>query len=623
MPTDSSGQPWHPSTPELLAWYRHRLDADDHARIERHWDDCRECASRCDLILDSQAKWVREAADHFKADIIFNAETGNSVVRYAHFELLERLGAGTMGTVYKARRIGGKFPIALKIIELPESHRELTEDQSDRERYFKREIENLTKLIDLNNDHVVRIRDVRLDDRCIEMELLPGVTLAERLNPDREDYRVLETRDALRIAAETLDGLTAVHRRGVIHRDVKPGNIFLREESDQAVLLDFSISASVEAKHRTERTGTRAYMSPDQVDGKHNTRNDIFSLGITLWEMLTGTTSRDWMEPTRPQTDQTGSPAIEIPIPPPEPDQTLGAAVVSCMCDLKDWPPDQIQDNEFIPGCLDSSNELQASLDSAWSFVDSIRYLTPEKRKRKDDPRWFCVVRDPVAGKDTSMLLLHPSHRADHLARFRRDILVRSKLESDAIIRSRHDDPRIAYFMADDFLDGNTAENAIREQQSEFSFQQVLRIGQDLALGLQAAHTHGIVHGELRPANVWIGGNMRAKLFDFGSATDRGNPCVADDGFDELFTAPERLNGEPASVASDIFGLGRVLIALATGRLNLDAEAVFQLRQLPQEFLRWILCMCDRDPAARPDSANEVYDYLCTINESTHRLPEG
>jgi serine/threonine-protein kinase len=142
----------------------------------------------------------------------------------------------------------------------------------------------------LQHPNIVQIREflTEQDRFYIVMELIQGETLAEHL---RQLGRPMTVREAAGIFRQTLEGLGFAHAQGVIHRDIKPSNIMLTRDG-VAKLTDFGIARGVDTAKLTRTglaLGTAAYMSPEQIQGaKIDHRADIYSLGITLYEMLTG-----------------------------------------------------------------------------------------------------------------------------------------------------------------------------------------------------------------------------------------------------------------------------------------------------------------------------------------------
>jgi eukaryotic-like serine/threonine-protein kinase len=208
--------------------------------------------------------------------------------RFGPYEILSPLGSGGMGEVYRARDTRLDRAVALKVLS-PSS------DTPGRLERFQREARAISRL---SHPHICTLHDVGDQDGMtfIVMECLDGETLAERL-----EEGPLPLDQALRYGIQIAEALAAAHRHGVVHRDLKPGNVMLTR--DGVKLLDFGLAklrqtdaagrdAATESVHLTEEgtlLGTVAYMAPEQLEGEESDdRTDVFALGVVLYEMATG-----------------------------------------------------------------------------------------------------------------------------------------------------------------------------------------------------------------------------------------------------------------------------------------------------------------------------------------------
>jgi serine/threonine protein kinase len=201
--------------------------------------------------------------------------------RLGQYRLLRPLGAGGMGIVYEAEDEWLHRRVALKILRT-----DLPAEQIARERFLR----EARAMAAIENDHVVTIYGVgEVGGRpYMAMQLLTGESLESRL--DRE--RILAAAEAARIGREVALGLAAAHVKGLVHRDIKPGNIWLEAGTGRVKLLDFGLALVRDSVHLTHSglvIGTPAYMSPEQVRAELlDGRSDLFSLGVVLYLALTG-----------------------------------------------------------------------------------------------------------------------------------------------------------------------------------------------------------------------------------------------------------------------------------------------------------------------------------------------
>ena len=194
------------------------------------------------------------------------------------YEILSSVGSGGMGHVYRARHLGLDKVVALKVLA--------ADPTGDADTRFAREARALARL-----DHpgCVRVLDHGRADGIayIALDLVPGITLGTALKCDR-----LPIPRAIEIARQLLLALAHAHALGVIHRDIKPENIVLRDHK-WPVLIDFGLASLTDEASFTAKgmcIGSPSYLAPERLLGKpHDTRTDLYAIGVILYEMVAGT----------------------------------------------------------------------------------------------------------------------------------------------------------------------------------------------------------------------------------------------------------------------------------------------------------------------------------------------
>jgi serine/threonine-protein kinase len=233
------------------------------------------------------------AANHEPSDAPRIKELESGRVLGNRYEIRDCIGSGGMGAIYAARRIHIGDTVAVKVLRP-----EVVQDTQSRER-FQREARAAAKL---HHPNAVVVHDFGQDadgTTYIVMELLEGRSLREVLN----DERTIDPKRAVSIAKQACAAIEAAHRLGIIHRDIKPDNIILLDSHDgvpHVKILDFGIAKLLDRTNDTGGIdptltqvgtviGTPNYMSPEQCQGEPlDARSDVYSLGIVLYEMLTG-----------------------------------------------------------------------------------------------------------------------------------------------------------------------------------------------------------------------------------------------------------------------------------------------------------------------------------------------
>jgi serine/threonine protein kinase/dipeptidyl aminopeptidase/acylaminoacyl peptidase len=242
----------------------------------------------------------------------------------SHYKILEKLGEGGMGVVYKAEDTKLDRMVALKFLP---PH--LAASEQDKARFTQ----EAKAAAALNHPNVCSIIDIQEHDgqMFIVMEFVDGQTL-------REKRGTISFKQAIDIGIQIADGLSAAHDKGIVHRDIKPENIMIRKDGI-AQIMDFGLAKLRSASSKINRltkegstVGTAGYMSPEQVTGQDvDHRSDIFSYGVLLFELLTGQLPFKGVHETALAYEIVNVDAPPMSSVKPEIDPSLDAVVLECL----------------------------------------------------------------------------------------------------------------------------------------------------------------------------------------------------------------------------------------------------------------------------------------------------
>jgi len=202
----------------------------------------------------------------------------------SHYKVLEKLGEGGMGVVYKARDTKLDRTVALKFLPL-----HLTGADEDKQRFIR----EAKAAAALNHSNICTIYSVEEHggQQFISMEYVDGMTLREKCGTTGPV--AVPSKEAIGYAIQIAEALSEAHEKGIIHRDIKPGNIMV-DSKNRIKVMDFGLAKLKDVSPLTKAgttVGTLAYMSPEQIQGQDvDHRSDIFSFGVVLYEMLAGQT---------------------------------------------------------------------------------------------------------------------------------------------------------------------------------------------------------------------------------------------------------------------------------------------------------------------------------------------
>src|SRR5260370_25573461 len=223
---------------------------------------------------------VRADPDEAVAFLVAPSRAG-AVGRLGHYHVPEVIGKGGFGIVLRAFAEKLHRIVAIKVLAP-----ELAVSGTARERFIK----EARSAAAVSQEHVVAIHGIDEEHRppFIVMQCVDGVSLQQKINSKGP----LDLKEILRIGSQTANGLAAAHKQGLVHRDIKPGNILLENGIERVKITDFGLARATDDASATQSgtvAGTPVYMSPEQANGESGDhRSDLFSLGTVLYVMCTG-----------------------------------------------------------------------------------------------------------------------------------------------------------------------------------------------------------------------------------------------------------------------------------------------------------------------------------------------
>jgi len=548
------------------------------------------------------------------------------------YEILKRLGEGGMGAVYKARDRELERLVALKIIR---------PDLAGNPEILKRFKQELILARQVTHKNVIRIFDLAMADgrKFITMDYVEGRDLKSVL----VEHGRLQAEEAVPIIQQVCRGLEAAHSEGVVHRDLKPQNIMV-DADGRVWVMDFGLARSMETAGITRTgalMGTPDYMSPEQARGeKVDARSDLFSLGIIFYELLTGRLPfhADTLMATLLKRVQ------EKAIPPavlnPDIPAHINRVVMKCL------EADVARRYQAIGEILaDLAGETsQTGASAAQLSAVSLATIGPGaqfgpryridsvigeggmgkvyKAYDKDLDRTVAlkVVRAELAGDANSM------------QRFKQELQLASRISHRNILRI-HDlgDVGGMKFISMAYVDGKDLHDLLAES-GRLPVDRVVNIAKQLASALDAAHSEGVVHRDLKPRNVLMDATDHVYVSDFGLAKSlEADTATQMTRAGEVlgtprYMSPEQAESKPADHRSDIYSYGVILYEMATGEPPFTGDSTMQVMyqhvtQAPRnpklvnpevpDYLAAVILKClEKEPLKRYAQAREILNDL-------------
>ena len=485
---------------------------------------------------------------------------GQPTKRIGRYTLLERIGKGGMGVVYRARDEQLDRIVALKTIVT-----ELADENETRQRFIR----EARAAADLNHPNIIKIYDFgeEAGRAYIVMELLTGQNLSARL----QDGKAIPFDLAMTIMRGVSAGLAFAHSRGIVHRDLKPGNLFLLDDGTVKI-LDFGLARIASSKLTRSGLvfGTPDYMSPEQVRGKvADQRSDIFALGAVFYHLVTG--QKPFAAGSLPLVMR------KVLDEDPEPPADVPEAVVHTIARaMQKDPAARYQTVDRLRADIDRVGDTEEPQDTVLiqsgaarpAFPQIGRYRIVEQIGRGGMGVVY-RAHDPVLDRDVAIKSLLGDFSSESGAgeQFEREARAAARLQHANIITiyelgMSEGSPYIVM----EFLAGMDLEAVMRAKR-RLSLATRCDMILQLCAGLSFAHQQGVVHRDIKPGNVRVLKDGTVKLIDFGIAKiSRSAPTFNDLAGSVACMAPEQLDGANVDARSDVFAVGVLMYELFCGR---------------------------------------------------------
>ncbi len=534
----------------------------------------------------------------------------------ANYRVERILGQGGMACVYYGTDTKLNRAVAIKVIDAR---------YKDNPVFAERFVQEARAVATLRHENIIQV--YAADDHnglyYFVTEYIKGLDLEKLLSFYKEKDELLPHEDILYIARAIAKALDCTHKQGIIHRDVKPSNIMVDSEK-RVILTDFGLSLDMDEGSLGEVFGSSHYISPEQAQRSSDAvpESDLYSLGVILYEMLTGSVPFDDPSPTA-----TALQHLTQPLPSAREINPNLSEDIELLLEiaLSKTPRERYSSGEKLIDELEkaltspSPNSLaQEKKTTAPSLEEMLaQHLKPEpesspiveegQKESHSAPPSLAPKDDLLGkqldeyhidemigqggmarvyrGKDTNLdrnvaiKVIDSPYRSDsdHIERFKKEAKTIAQLEHPNIIRLyRYGQTEGLLYMAMQYIKGADFETTLAKYHAEnaqISPQETIRIMKQVCEALDYAHSQKVIHRDIKPSNILIDEEGRIFVTDFGLALMTELGTQGEIFGSQHYIPPEQaMSSANAVPQSDFYSVGVILYEIFTGQLPFDAE---------------------------------------------------
>lgn len=491
--------------------------------------------------------------------------------RLGNFKIERSLGQGGMGQVYYGWDVKLERPVAIKL--LPARYRQQPEQA-------RRLVQEAQAVARWRHEHIVQVyyADEEADLTYFVMEFVDGHDLETILEDRQRKKERLPQAEVLRIGRAVAEALDYAHQKGVIHRDVKPGNVMLAQDG-RIVLMDFGLAVSNGTAGPA--VGSARYMAPEQAQNSALPQSDLYALAVMLYQMLTGQLPFDDPSATALLVQH----ATQTPPSPRSFNPQLNALAEAVLLKSLDKSPQaRYQTGRELMDALGQAltgTAVSPTDDLLGQQLDEYRLeaLLGQGGMARIYRGYDVRLKRHVAIKVIDAFL---RSETEYRARFEREAQAIAQLEHPHIVRLyRYGEVAGLFYMAMQYVEGSDLRNRLntyRRQGNWVPLEEVSRITSEICAALDHAHSKGIIHRDVKPSNILLDEAGHVFLGDFGLALLGDSRTQGQVFGSPLYIAPEQaISSASAGPKSDLYGVGVMLYEMLTGRLPFEGKDALQV----------------------------------------------